>query len=259
MRIATFNANSIRSRLPIVLDWLTAHQPDILCVQETKAEDKDFPAAAIQAAGYCARYRGEKSYNGVAILSRREPDAIAFGFDDGGPVDAARLAYARFGSLHVINTYVPQGREIDHPMYAYKQEWLRRLGAFVARRFSPRKNVLWCGDLNVAPDRADIHNADQQENHVCYHADVRKVFAGVLAWGFTDIYRRFHPEPGRYTFFDYRTANAVARNMGWRIDHLLTTPPLAAKATDAWIDLAPRQREKPSDHTFLAADFALEF
>jgi len=114
------------------------------------------------------------------------------------------------------------------------------------------------GDLNVAPEAMDIHNAERQAEHVCYHVDVRAAFADTISWGFVDVFRHFHPEPGQYTFFDYRTIGAVDRNLGWRIDHVLATPALAAKATDCYIDLAPRRREKPSDHTVLVAEFKIK-
>lgn len=257
MLIATFNANSIRSRLEIVTGWLDSHRPDILCIQETKVQDADFPRAAFINAGYHINFRGEKSYNGVAIASRVVPDEVTFGLDDGGPEDATRFVTARFGNLRVVNTYVPQGREIDHPMYAYKLDWFRRLRAWFGRHATPADLLLWTGDLNVAPEAMDIHNAEQQANHVCYHADVRRAFADTLAWGFTDVFRKHHPEAGQYTFFDYRTPNAVQRKMGWRIDHLLATAPLAARSVSASIDLAPRLQEKPSDHTFLSAAFNL--
>ncbi len=257
MIITTFNANSIRSRLGIVTDWLQANQPDILCIQETKVQDADFPAQAFTEAGYHIAYCGEKSYNGVAIASRVKPDEVSFGIDDGGPADATRFAAARFGDLRIVNTYVPQGREIDHPMYAYKLEWFRRLKAWFSRHATPDDLLLWIGDLNVAPSAMDIHNADQQTNHVCYHVDVRNAFADTVSWGFTDVFRKHHPEAGQYTFFDYRTLNAVQRKMGWRIDHLLATAPLAARSVSATIDVAPRLLEKPSDHTFLSAAFDL--
>ncbi len=256
MRIATYNANSIRSRLPIVLDWLREHQPDVFCVQETKVVDELFPAAVFTEAGYTAVFRGEKSYNGVAVLARRAPDAVHFGFDDGGPADPTRLMVCRFGDWTVINTYVPQGREIDHVMYAYKLEWYRRLRRFFDRHCEPAAPVVWVGDLNVAPTPLDVHNPQDQEQHVCYHAAVRAGYADTLAWGFEDVFRRHHPEPGHFSFFDYRTPNAPQRKMGWRIDHILATPPAAARCTAAWIDLAPRLREKPSDHTVVAADFS---
>jgi exodeoxyribonuclease-3 len=253
--IATFNANSVRSRLGIIVPWLEQHKPDVLCLQETKTVDADFPAGEFASRGYHAVYRGQKSYNGVAILSRTRPARVRFGLDDGGPADETRLVRASFGSVHVVNTYVPQGREIDHEMYRYKIAWLGRLREYFDRHFTTRMKVLWLGDLNVAPEAADIHNAEQQTNHVCFHVDVRKAFAETCSWGFVDVFRRHHPEAGQYTFFDYRTPNAAKRKMGWRIDHLMATRPLAARCRDAFIDLEPRLREKPSDHTFLVGDF----
>ena len=255
MRIATFNANSIRMRLDTVLAWLAAFKPDALAIQETKVEDRDFPAAAFAGTGYQVVFRGQKSYNGVALLTRQAPSAVSFGLDDGQPADETRLLCAKVGPIHIVNTYVPQGREIDHPMYAYKRQWFRRLKDHFARHYSPRSKVAWVGDLNIAPAAMDIHNAAQQENHVCYHVDARRAFADAMSWGFVDCLRKHHPEPGLYTFFDYRTINAVQRNMGWRVDHILATPSLAARCTDCRIDLAPRRQPKASDHTFVFADF----
>lgn len=255
MKIATFNANSIRSRLDVIRAWLAQHRPDVLCVQETKVQDPEFPLAAFTEAGYHAAFRGEKSYNGVAILSRRAADAVQFGFDDGGPADGTRLVRAVFGNVTVLNTYVPQGREIDHAMYQYKLEWFRRVRAHLDRHCRPDGLVLWCGDLNVAAEPEDVHAPEEYAQHVCFHADVRKAFAECRAWGFADVFRKFHPEPGQYTFFDYRTIRAVQRKIGWRIDYLLATPALAARARQCEIDLAPRLADKPSDHTFLWAEF----
>jgi exodeoxyribonuclease III len=256
MKIATFNANSIRSRLDVILAWLTANEPDVLCVQETKVTDPEFPALAFREAGYQVAFCGEKSYNGVALVSRAKPSEVSFGLDDGKKTpDETRLVYGRVNGVHIVSTYVPQGREIDHAMYRYKIEWFRRLKAYFSRHFTPRMKVVWVGDLNVAPEAKDIHNADQQANHVCYHVDVRKAFADTVAWGFVDVFRKHHPEPGQYSYFDYRTINAVKRNMGWRVDHILATRPLAAKSTDCRIDLKPRLQPKASDHTFMVAEF----
>ena len=256
MRLATFNANSVRSRLPIILDWLATHQPDVLCLQETKVQDADFPTEGFTGAGYQVVFRGEKSYNGVAIVSREKPDEIRFGLDDGKSPDETRLVAARFGSLQIVNTYVPQGRSLDHPMFAYKLEWFRRLKSFFDRHYQPNQPIAWLGDLNIAPAPEDVHNAADQEDHVCYHRDVRAAFADTVSWGFTDVFRRHHPEPGHYTFFDYRTVNAVKRKMGWRVDHILVTKPLVRTSCDCSIDLAPRLLPSPSDHTFLFADFS---
>jgi len=254
MRIATFNANSIRARLPIVLEWLTKHQPDVLCVQETKVQDSDFPALDFKNLGYTSVYRGEKSYNGVAILARGKPEDVRAGFDK-DPRDETRLLCARFGSVTVVNTYVPQGREIEHEMFAYKLEWFKRLRKFFDKHFSPEDLLVWLGDLNVARDYIDIHNAEKQENHVCFHRDARAAFEQTAGWGFVDLFRQYHPEKGHYTFFDYRTINAVKRQMGWRIDMIMCTQPLARISTGCFIDLEPRLKPKPSDHTFLVADF----
>lgn len=255
MLIATFNANSIRTRLPIILDWIREQQPDILCIQETKVQDHQFPFQVFEQEGLHVAFRGEKSYNGVAIVSREPPDAVAFGLDDDASPDETRFCHATFGEIQIVNTYVPQGREIEHPMYQYKLEWFRRLRRWFDHHTTPQTPLVWLGDLNVAPDMADIHNAEKQTHHVCFHVDVRNAFAETCNWGFTDVFRHFHPEAGQFTFFDYRTPNAVKRGMGWRIDHILATKPLAACATDAGIDLAPRLLPKPSDHTFLYARF----
>jgi len=255
MKIATFNVNSIRSRLATVSDWLAQNKPDVLCLQETKVPDRDFPVADITATGYHVIFRGEKSYNGVAILSKARPTDVRFGLDDGQPPDETRLVAGRFGSVQVVNTYVPQGRAIEHVMYQYKLKWFDRLRKWFDLHFTPKTQLVWVGDLNVAPAAKDIHNADQQANHVCYHQSVREAFERTKAWGFVDVFRKYHPEGGQYTFFDYRTANAVKRNMGWRVDHIMATPPLAAKSRDCRIDLAPRLKPQASDHTVLLAEF----
>lgn len=258
MKIATFNANSIRSRLDVVLEWLKANNPDVLCVQETKVTDDLFPAAAFREAGYSVVFKGEKSHNGVCLVSKQPAEEVGFGLDDGGRPDETRLVSARVGPIRVVNTYVPQGREIDHEMYRYKIEWFRRLKKYFDHHFKPSQKIAWLGDLNVAPEEKDIYNAAEQVNHVCYHVDVRREFEEAKAWGFVDVFRKHHPEAGQYTFFDYRTPNAVKRGMGWRVDHVLATPSLAAKSTASWVDLDPRLAGKPSDHTFLVAEFEVD-
>lgn len=255
MIVATFNANSIRSRLNVVLAWLKRHSPDWLALQETKVADLLFPVRAFETAGYHVVFRGEKAYNGVALVSKEMPDEVRFGFEDRGPPDETRLLYARFGKLHVVNTYVPQGRDVDHPMYRYKLEWLARLRRYFDRHFTRRDRVIWLGDLNVARTQLDVHNPQEREQHVCYHRAAREAFEACLAWGFSDVFRRHHPEPGHYTFFDYRTPCAVERGLGWRIDYILASPPAARLSADAWIDLEPRLARPSSDHAVLVAEF----
>lgn len=239
-----------------VQTWLKENGPDVLCLQETKVQDHEFPLQPFTDAGWHVSFKGMKSYNGVAVISKRAPDEVRFGLDDGGPADEPRLAWARFGEVHIVNTYVPQGREIDHEMFQYKLKWFDRLGCFFAKHFTPADQVIWTGDINVAAEPIDVHNPEEREGHVCFHIDARRAFAKTREWGFVDVFRKLHPEPGHYTFFDYRTVFSAKRGLGWRIDYILATPPLAAKATDAWIDIGPRLLPKSSDHTFLAADFS---
>jgi len=258
MRIATFNVNSVRSRLDIVRGWLAGHKPDVFCMQETKVTDDQFPAAAFQEAGYRVSFKGQKSYNGVAIATLAEPDFVSYGLDDGFQADETRLICVRVDGVSVVNTYVPQGRAIDHEMYRYKLDWLVRLRAYFNRHFKSGDKVVWVGDMNVAPGNDDVHNPGEQAGHVCYHADVRNAFERVLTFGFTDVFRKHHPEPGQYTFFDYRVPDALERRMGWRVDHIMATKPLAVDSVACEIDLEPRRAQKPSDHTVLYADFALK-
>ena len=254
MLIATFNANSIRSRMDVILRWLADHKPDALCIQETKVQDAEFPRRPIEDAGYHVVFKGQKAYNGVALLSRTPPAEVSAGLDD-EPRDEPRLLHAKIGPVHIVNTYVPQGRDIHHEMYAYKLAWFGRLRRFFDQRFKKTDLLVWAGDLNVAAEPIDVHSPELYGNHVCYHEAAREAFAKCRAWGFVDVFRKHHPEPGHYTFFDYRTPDAVNKGVGWRIDYLLASPALAEKCTGAAIDLKPRLESKPSDHTVLMAAF----
>jgi exodeoxyribonuclease-3 len=257
-RVATYNCNSIRTRLPLILKWLAANRPDVLCLQETKVPDEEFPADAFREAGYHVVFRGQKGGAGVAIASLAAPDDVSFGLDDGGPPDEARLVRATVRGIPVVNTYVPQGRSPDHPMFRYKLEWLARLRDYFDRHFSPAEPLLWCGDFNVAPEEIDVHNPVRLKHHVDFHPEARAALERIREWGFVDVFRRHHPnEPGQYTFWDYRVPRALERNLGWRVDHIWATPPLAERSVDAWIDREARRAEKPSDHTFLVAEFKL--
>jgi exodeoxyribonuclease III len=255
-KIATYNVNSIRSRLPIVLSWLERNQPDVFCMQETKVDDARFPAEAFEAAGYQVVFKGEKQYNGVAVASLKKPDAFSCGLGDDGPADESRLIRADFSGISIINTYVPQGRDRETPHFAYKLAWFRRFRDYLERFCSPDRPVIWLGDLNVAPERIDVHDPKRLLGHVCFTPEVWEAFAAVTSWGFTDVFRMHHPgEAGQYTFFDYRVPKSVERGLGWRIDHILATAPLAEQSLSCRIDLPPRLAEKPSDHTVLTAEF----
>jgi exodeoxyribonuclease-3 len=254
--IATYNVNSIRSRLHIVIPWLEKNRPTVFCMQETKVEDDKFPVKAFEDAGYHVVFKGEKRYKGVAIASQQKPEEVSSGLDDEGPADGDRLIHGVFGGIPVVNTYVPQGYDREDPRFRYKLQWFKRLREFFSGQFSPQKPLVWCGDLNVAPEEIDVHNPKRLLGHVCFNPEVWDAFDTVKAWGLVDVFRKHHlDEPGQYTFFDYRVPKAVERGLGWRVDHILATPPLAEKSKSCSIDLNPRFAQKPSDHTIVTAEF----
>ncbi|OCC15422.1 Exodeoxyribonuclease III [Dissulfuribacter thermophilus] len=257
MFIATFNANSIRARKDIIQKWLNKTGCNILCIQETKVQDKDFPSKDFQELGYNCYYKGQKSYNGVAILSKEEPNQVSYGIGDGkdSEEDQARIIRASFKDFELINVYVPQGREIDHPNFKKKLEWFRRLLDHLKNHHSPSQPLLILGDFNVAPEERDVYAPEKKKNHVCFHESVRKEFFSLLDWGLFDLFRHFNKEEKQYTFFDYRIPKSVERRLGWRIDHILVTSPVLSQAKNCYIDLEPRTWPKPSDHTFLCAEF----
>lgn len=255
-KIATYNVNSVRMRIGIVTEWLAQHSPDVLCLQETKVEDRLFPEAEFRAAGYHAVFRGEKSYNGVALISKTAPANVTYGLGGTSP-DESRLIAADVGEVYVVNTYVPQGRDRESEHFTYKLEWFARLRARLAKIVGSKKPVVWCGDLNVAPEDRDVHDPKRLRGHVCFCEPVTEAFSAVTGLGFVDVFRMHNPEDGKYTFFDYRVKDSVGRNLGWRIDHILATEGLAKKCRSSYVDLDPRKKDKPSDHTVLVAEFGL--
>lgn len=255
LTIATFNVNSVRSRMHIVLPWLEKTSPDIVCLQETKVQDHEFPVSPFHETGYNVIFKGQKSYNGVAVLSKSEASEVIHGFDDGGPADESRLLVAEIDGITIVNTYVPQGRDVDHEMYQYKLEWFDRLRALFEKRFAPDQSIVWVGDINVAPTDVDIHDPKRLRGHVCFNPQVSEALRKVTDWGFVDVFRKHVPEGGHYTYYDYRAKNAIENGKGWRIDHIQATQPLADRSIRSWIDVEPRIAEKPSDHTPLLAAF----
>ncbi len=257
MKIATFNANGIRARLEIILTWLSKEWPDVLCVQETKVQDKDFPQEPFQKLGYHCSFRGQKSYNGVAILSKPELADISFGFGDGDATEEPRLIAARLQNVHIVNTYVPQGYSPNTEKFRYKLDWFQRLHDYFSERFSSADLVLWLGDFNVAPEPIDVYDPEQLTGAIGFHPDERSALAHVQSWGFVDIFRKHNRHVRAYTFWDYRMPKAVERGLGWRIDHIWATPELAETSVRARIDVEPRGMKKPSDHTFVTAEFTI--
>ena len=256
MKIASFNVNSLRVRLPIVTKWLTDHQVDVLCVQETKVQDPDFPAEPFDEIGYNHAFKGQKTYNGVAIFSKYPIENVTCGFDE-EPKDESRLIRAQIDGVIIVNSYVPQGHSTDSEKFQYKLRWFERLLDYFRQNFSPEDAVLWVGDLNIAPEPIDVYDPDALAGHVCFHPEVRAALKKVMAWGFVDVFRKHCPETGQYTFWDYRMRYPLERNQGWRIDHLMATVPLAQKSTACYIDREPRAATRPSDHTPVIAEFDL--
>jgi len=240
----------------VVLDWLQNNKPDILAIQETKVMDSQFPAEAFKNAGYNVCFSGQKAYNGVAFVLKINPGKVSSGFSD--KTEKSRLLRIRYGNVHIINTYVPQGRDVESEHYQYKLEWLRRLSELIKREYKPEDNVIWLGDLNIAPEPMDVHDPAKLKGQECFNVELTALLKDICSWGLYDVFRKHHPEPEQYTFFDYRTWGAVDRKLGWRLDHILATKPLLNRSTDSWIDLEPRRGKthKPSDHTFLTAEFS---
>ncbi|MCK9230603.1 MAG: exodeoxyribonuclease III [Syntrophales bacterium] len=257
-RVATFNVNSIRARLHIVLPWLEKHRPRFLCLQETKVADEAFPSEEFGKAGYHVIFRGAKRYNGVAIACLDKPVSVSFGFDDDGPPDEDRIIQATYDDgVTVLNLYVPQGRDREHPQFDYKLVWFERLVRYLERCASPEEPLVLCGDLNVARDGIDVHDPKRLLGHVDFTPEVWDRFDRLLAWGLDDIFRKHNRGVEKqFTYFDYRVPGALDRQLGWRVDHILATPPLAARSQGSCIDLEPRRMEKPSDHTILVAKFS---
>lgn len=254
--VATFNVNSVRSRLPVLERWLSANPVDVLALQETKVVDDDFPLPFFSDRGYHVAFRGQKAYSGVALASRLPFDDVFHGFGDGlEPDDGPRLIGARWGAMTVVNTYVPQGKSLDHPDFEYKKRFLRRLATLFDRETSRGAQNLWVGDLNVAPTESDVTNASTKGDHVCFHASIREAFAAVVDGRFVDVFRKHRPGEGEFSFWDYRVKNALERNIGWRIDHILASTDLADTSVDAFVDREPRSWERPSDHTVVVARF----
>ena len=246
MKIATWNVNSVRARLERLLAWLPKAQPDVVCLQELKVTDDAFPFEAIRQAGYHAAVFGQKTYNGVAILSKVEPQNIQCGmpgFED----PQARLLMAEINGIWIVSVYVPNGDSVGSEKYRYKLRWLQRLREFLEARFKPTDRLALGGDFNVARDEKDVARPAAWANTVLFHQEARSAMEHLLAWGLVDVFRQHHPEGGLYSWWDYRML-AFPKNDGLRLDYLLATEPLAACCTAAEIDREERKGEKPSDH-----------
>jgi exodeoxyribonuclease III len=255
MKIATWNVNSIRTRLTHVTDWLTANPIELLCVQETKVVDELFPHEAIESIGYHAAVFGQKSYNGVALIRRSPLEQVDLGFGAILPAemvgdldDQKRVISTVIDGIRIVNLYVPNGSAVDSEKYVYKLRWLKVLQEYLAVLLERSPSLLVCGDFNIALEDIDIHNPKGRAKQVMATDVEREALRHVLELGLSDAFRKFTPEGGNFSWWDYRSAG-FRRNAGWRIDHHYLTPDLYDRAISCVIDRAPRELEQPSDHT----------
>ena len=251
MKLATWNVNSLKVRLPHVLDWLAANQPDVLCLQETKTEDHNFPVTEFQAAGYHAVFAGQKTYNGVALVSRAPVADVVTGIP-GMADEQKRLIGASYQGVRVICGYFPNGQSLDSDKYQYKLNWLSGLQTWLKDELVKHPHLALLGDYNIAPEDRDAH-PEIKDCEVLVSDEVRERFRHLLGLGLTDSFRLFDQAEKSFSWWDYRMM-AFRRNMGLRIDHILLSETLAAKCNSCTIDKAPRKLERPSDHAPVIAE-----
>jgi exodeoxyribonuclease III len=252
-KIATWNVNSLRVRLEHVLTWLNIHQPHLLAIQETKVENQHFPEELFKTAGYHVLYSGQKTYNGVAFISRvpMQNEVISLpNFDD----IQRRILVVNIKSLRIVNVYVPNGSNIDSEKFIYKLQWLKHLKVYLQQELSLHPNLIVLGDFNIAPEDKDVHNPKIWQGKVLASPQERQALRNLLALGLKDSFRLFNNEPFQYTWWDYR-AGAFRRNHGLRIDHILTSEALISQCIACDIDKEIRLWKKPSDHVPVIATY----
>ena len=255
MRIATWNVNSLGVRLPHVLDWLDEHRPDVLMLQETKLTDDRFPADEIRGAGYQAVFSGQKTYNGVAILSRESPAGVVRQFP-GVAGEQRRTIAATVAGVRVVNLYVVNGQAVGSEKYAYKLEWMRQVTERLRAELNEHARVVVAGDFNVAPEDRDVHDPQAWKDSILCSDAERGALGAIAALGLTDTFRLFEQPERAFSWWDYRAA-AFRRNHGLRIDLILASGELARRCTSCLIDRDARKKERPSDHAPVIAEFDL--
>jgi exodeoxyribonuclease III len=254
MKIATWNVNSIRKRLARVIPWLAEHQPDVLCLQETKVENDVFPRTEIEAAGYHLLCHGQKTYNGVALLTREPARDPILGFGDGVDDQQARFLVARVGNIRIGTVYVPNGQSVESEKFTYKLEWLARWRRWLDAQADAGDNLVFCGDLNIAPDDRDVYDPVGWKDQVLCHPNERAALAEICRFGLLDVFRQQHNEAGVYTWWDYRQLS-FPKNLGLRIDLILCSAAMAARCQSVTIDRDARKGKEPSDHAPVIAEF----
>lgn len=254
MKFATWNVNSLNVRLQHVLDWLNANQPDVLCLQETKQEDFKFPYEILKVAGYEALHSGQKTYNGVAILSRHPLTQPLFGIPDFAD-EQRRVIAANVGDVRVICAYIPNGQSVGSDKYLYKLRWLAAFTDWLQEELKIHPKLVVLGDYNIAPEDRDVHDPKAWEGQVLVSEPERTAFQKLIGLGLYDAFRLFEQPEASYSWWDYRMAG-FRRNLGLRIDHILVSSELVKDCQSCLIDVAPRKLERPSDHTVVVLELA---
>ncbi|CAG0945821.1 MAG: Exodeoxyribonuclease III [Rhodocyclaceae bacterium] len=253
MKLATWNVNSLKVRLPQLLDWLAAQHPDVVCLQETKLEDKAFPRLEFESAGYRAAFAGQKTYNGVAILSRLQPPADVSAGIPGFADAQQRLIAATIDGMRIVCAYFPNGQSVGSDKYAYKLKWVGALTAWLESELARHPRLALLGDYNIAPEEPDVHDPQAWEGQVLFSEPERTAFRRLLDLGLKDAFRLFDQPEKTYTWWDYRMM-AFRRNRGLRIDHILLSQDLARDCTACRVDKEARRAERPSDHAPVIAE-----
>jgi len=257
MLVATWNINSVRARVPRLEAWLASRRPDVLCLQELKCTEEQFPREAVEKLGYHPVVYGQKTYNGVAILSTVPPEEVERGLPVADDDGEARVVAATVRGVRILCVYAPNGQAVDSPAYRAKLDWYARLRRVLDARYRADQRLVLCGDFNVAPEERDVWDPRLWDGQTLFSLPERAALREVVAFGLRDCFREHHPEPGRYSWWDYRMLG-FPKNHGLRIDHVLATPPLADRCEASDIDREARKGPQPSDHAPVWARFRLD-
>lgn len=258
MKIATWNINSIKSRLQHVLNWSERNRPDVLCLQETKCADDKFPKKKLRAAGFEHQaYFGETAYHGVATLSRFPIQDLQKNFPDDDESSQRRLLSSTINGIRIVNVYAPHGTKLGTERYQFKLDWLQRLRSYFDTNFDTSEGVLLCGDLNVAPHELDVWKIALWKNKLHFTKAERESIRHLKQWGFIDVFRQINGDIKEFSWWDYFHPHSFEWDKGLRLDHIWTSPPLSERCTDCWIDKAPRALDHPSDHAPVVAEFRI--
>ncbi len=255
MKIATWNVNSLKVRLPQVVEWIGIHKPDVLALQETKVTDENFPAVEINASGYETAFSGQKTYNGVAMLTTTPVEDVDTNFP-GLVTEERRTIAATVNGVRIVNLYVVNGQEVGSEKYAYKLKWLDAVADYLHAQVQKWGDVIVVGDFNIAPEDRDVHDPEAWREQILCSTPEREALQKILELGFSDVFRKFEQDDKSFSWWDYRAA-AFRRNMGLRIDLVLATERLRDVCVGCDIDKSPRKNERPSDHAPVVAEFDL--